>query len=251
MRRTRGNRLGLSGVLLLVCAWACSSRAVDLNGNEFALNLSEAKTPFALKEILDESLGKQHFFRYLRIVSMKEGETNGCPCIDVETVEPSSKMTVSFLVVKSISLSVVKEEPVSKVGDALAVTGRVKSADPQKRLIMVSPVIVRYKDRLSPKYGKEMMAERVSSGIVYSFTGSKEPVNVTKRDEDLLQYEDQILAERGKDGWARFLLDEIAKRDKAEKERRDKLGIYRREANPGTLPGPAASAPGVIVDDEE
>jgi hypothetical protein len=101
-----------------------------------------------------------------------------------------------------------------------------------------------------------MHYERDPSGIIYSFTGGKEPVNVSKRDEDLLQNEAEIIAERGKEGWARFLLDEIAKRDKAAKSERDKLGIFRKDpgpAKPAESAGnssPAVPSQSVISDDE-
>jgi hypothetical protein len=221
------------------------------SGNELALYLSEARTPAAQKTILTEALGKQHFFRYLRILELERGESEGFPFVAMTTTEPSSGMLVKFRVVKSLSLATLLEDPVSKTNDAIAVTGVVESLDPAKRLLVLNPVIVRYKDRAVPKTGKEMHYERDSSGIVYSFTGGKEPVNVSKRDQDLIQYESKIIAERGKEGWAQFLLDEIAKRDKAAKAARDKLGIYRKEATPAGDATPAAPAQSVITDDED
>ena len=44
------------------------------SGNELALYLSEAKTPAAQKTVLKEALGKPHFFRYLHIETLEEGE---------------------------------------------------------------------------------------------------------------------------------------------------------------------------------
>lgn len=249
------SRPGLPCLCFLSCVAAlmmCGPvEAVDLNGNEFALRLKEAKDPITRHAVLGESLGKQHFFRYLRIVALREGETNGYPFVEVNTVEPSSKMSIQFTVVKSMSLAVMKEPPASGVGDALAVTGRVRSVDPERRVIVLSPLIVRYKDRLSPKDGKEMVSERESSGIVYSFTGGKEAVNVSRRDADLLQHEARIVAERGKDGWAQFLIDAIARRDQQEKERRDKLGIYRKETPAPAPEGAGLPEPSVITGDEE
>jgi hypothetical protein len=165
-------------------------------------------------------------------------------------------MRVKFKVVKSMSLATLKEAPVSAIGDAIAVTGVIESMDPVKRELVLNPVIVRYKDRMAPKVGKEMLHERDTSSVVYSFTGGKEPVNVSKRDEDLIKHEGKIIAERGKDGWAKFLLDEIAKRDKAAKDERDKLGIYRKESGPVATgereepAAPAAPVQSVITDDE-
>lgn len=236
-------------VVGILCAAAGASASTP-NGNVFALYLSEAKNAKARTEVLNEALGKPHFFRYLRIVSLELGEDNGYPYMVLVTREPSSGLTVRFKVVKSMSLATLKEAPPSKVGDAVAVTGVVESADPEQRLIVLNPVIVRYKDRLEPKPGKELYNEVDPSGIVYSFTGGKEPVNVSKRDEDLLQYETKIIAERGKDGWAQFLLDEIAKRNKAANAERDKLGIYRKET-PSVQENAAPPPRSVIVDDDE
>jgi hypothetical protein len=221
------------------------------SGNEFALALEEAKTPDARTLALDEGLGKDHFFRYLHIVGLEEGTLAGSPYIDLRTYEPSSRWTVTFRVLKSLSLAKLKEAPVSKVGDAVAVTGRVKRVVPESKTIVLSPVIVRYKDRLTPKVGKELYHEVDDSGIVYSFTGGKEAVNVSKRDADLLQDEERIMAERGKDGWARYLIEEIARRDKAAKARRDQLGIYRETEPAVAAAGSNAPPPAVIVEDEE
>jgi len=198
------------------------------SGNEYALSLVEAKTPAAQKISVAEGQGKQHFFRYLEVLEIKKGATGGSPYIGLKTREPSSGIIVKFLVQKSISLSVLLEEPATGVGDAVAVTGVVESADPVKRTIVLNPVIVRYKDRLAPKVGKEMLAERDSSAVVYSFTGGKEAVNVSKRDADLIVNEKEMIKKLGKDGWAKYLIEEIAKRDKAAKVKRDKLDIYKK-----------------------
>jgi ribosomal protein L14 len=238
--------LAVAGLLLV----ARITLGATPSGNEFARDLAEAKTPSARKMILDDALGKQHFFRYLRIVNLEQGESGGNPFIELTTREPSSGMTVKLKVMKSLSLATLKEAPASGVGDAVAVTGVIQSADPVKRVMVLNPVVVRYKDLLAPKVGKEMHYERDSSGIVYSFTGGKEAVNVSKRDEDLLKNEGTIIAERGKDGWARYLLDEIAKRDKAADAARDKLGIYKQSAEPAVPAAPSVPPQSVITDDE-
>jgi hypothetical protein len=235
-------------LLSLVFFLVSSSQAAVPSGNEFARDLVLEKKPALQKTMLSEALGKQYFFRYLKIVDMKEGVTNACPFISLVTREPSSGMLVTFMVVKSLSLATLREAPASGIGDAIAATGVIKRVDPVKRVIRLDPVIVRYKDLLAPKVGKEMLQERDSSAVVYSFTGGKEAVNVSKRDEDLVKFEKQIIAERGKDGWAQFLLDEIAKRDKAARAARGSLDIFRHEEAPVSSPVPAQS---VITDDEE
>ena len=251
MIKVTGRAMVGGAVLCLLLAARTGLGGVP-SGNELALYLSEAKTPAAQRTVLKEALGKPHFFRYLRIVGMEQGESGGAPFIALTTSEPSSRMLVKFKVVKSMSLATLKEPPASTTNDAIAVTGVVESMDPETRVLVLNPVIVRYKDRQTPQVGKEMYYERDASGIVYSFTGGKAPVNVSKRDEDLVQYESKIIAERGKDGWAQFLLDEIAKRDQAAKSARDKLGIFRKESEPakGSTP-PAVPAQSVISDDED
>lgn len=228
--------MNLSTRFLLVLAGGLLAGQLALgataNGNEFALFYSEAKDDVARKIVLDEALEKQHFFRYLRITAMEEKEENGYPFVMLTTCEPSSKMTVKFAVRKTMSLIVLKQDPPSKIGDAVAVTGVVRHADKKTKTIIINPCIVRYKDRLAPKPGKEMLEEVDSSAIVYSYTGGKEPVNVSARDRDLVRNEEQMLAKMGPDGWSKYLLGEIAKRDKAATEIRNKLqGIYRRDVD--------------------
>ena len=215
----------LLGVLL---GFSARGAAVP-NGNEYALSLVEAETPVARKKLVTQGVGKNHFFRYLQVLEITKQDNKGAPTILLKTREPSSNMQVSFLVQKSISLSVLQKDPATKVGDAVAVIGVVESADPVKRVMVLNPVIVRYKDLLAPKVGKEMLEERDSSAIVYSFTGGKKAVNVSKRDQDLVSNEKEMIEKLGKDGWAEYLIAEIAKRDKAERVERDKLDIYKKK----------------------
>lgn len=218
------------GVILLSVLLGFSALGVPVpNGNEYALRLVEAQTPAERKTVLAEGVGRNHFFRYLQVLELKKSNNNGAPVIFLKTREPSSGMQVSFLVQKSISLSILQKDPVTKVGDAVAVVGFVERADPVKREMTLDPVIVRYKDLLAPKVGKEMLSERDTSAIIYSFTGGKKAVNVSKRDEDLVANEKEMIEKLGKDGWAEYLLAEIAKRNKAEIIERDKLDIYKKK----------------------
>ncbi len=221
------------------------------SGNEYALRLVEAKSPAARKEVLAEGVGKQHFFRYLYIKSIEHGEAGGCPFISLVTREPSSEMTIRLKVEKSLSMAILLENPPSDVGDAVAVVGYIKSADPVKKEMVLGPVIVRFKDILAPKAGKEMLSEIDSSAIVYSFTGWKEPVNVTKRDEDLVKDEEAMIKKLGKEGFAKYLLAELAKRDKAAKDARNKLNIYKKRKEPEAGSVPTVPTQSVITEDEE
>jgi hypothetical protein len=207
-------------VIWLLCPSFATAAGVP-NGNEYALSLVEAQNVAEIKSILDEGVGRKHFFRYLEVLDIKKGQNNGAPVIGLKTREPSSDMIVKFLVQKSNSLAILQEEPATQVGDALAVLGVIERVEPQKKSIVLNPVIVRYKDRATPKAGKEMLSELDSSAIVYSFTGGRKPVNVSRRDQDLVVNEKEMIKKLGKDGWAEYLLREIARRDKEERTKRN------------------------------
>ncbi len=214
------------GALLCVCT---GYGAAVPNGNDYSLEVVEARTPAEVKDVLSEGVGKKHFFRYLEVLAIKKGNNKGAPVIGLKTREPSSDMIVKFLVQKSVSLSKLLKSPETQVGDAVAVTGVIEKIDPKKKTMVLNPVIVRYKDRLTPKVGREMMEEVDDSSIIYSFTAGRKPVNLSKRDEDLIRDAEKMIEKLGNDGWAEYLLREIAKRDKAERIKRDKMNIYRKK----------------------
>jgi hypothetical protein len=128
-----------------------------------------------------------------------------------------------------MSLAKLQENPPTGVGDGVAVRGVIESIDPKKKIIVLNPVIVNYKDRLAPKVGKEMLSEVDSSSVIYSFTAGKKPVNVSRRDQDLVVNEKKMIEQLGNDGWAEYLLKEIEKRNKAARAERDKLDIYKKK----------------------
>jgi hypothetical protein len=179
--------------------------------------------------LIDEALSKQHLFRYLKIYSIEKVQRKEGPTIDIVAMEPSSSMYIKFTVRKTMSILKLMEDPETKVNDCIAVIGVVSSADKDKNEIILNPVIVRNKDRSAPKAGKEFAYEVDDSQTAYSFTGGDEPVNVGKRDLDLLQYKSKYYGSgstKEKKAWADFLLKEIAKRDK---ERRAKaLSAFKR-----------------------
>jgi len=207
----RSRTLGIVSVALLIeSGLAAPGRADTSNGNDFALYYSEAKTAKERAEVLAGAKGRPHLFRYLQIMEM-ERNSNGL-AVAITAFEPSSLMDVKFVVVKRESLNKLQEEPESKLGDALAITGIVRNAATNS--IILGPVIVRHKDRLSPKRGKELLCEVDPSATFYSYTGGKRAVSLTYKDRDLLQFKDQIMAQSGKNGWAEFLEQELAKRAK-------------------------------------
>lgn len=183
------------------------------NGNDFSLYYIEARTEEERQALIDDAKGRPHFFRYLQIMEMEESKKDGRPYVAIVAFEPSSYMDVRFFVTKSVSLGKLTEEPRTKVGDAIAVTGVITAVD--SSTITLNPVIVRHKDRLHPKRGKELLCEVDPSATFYSYTGGKKAVSLTYKDRDLIKHKDKMIAEHGKQGWADFLTREVEKRNQA------------------------------------
>lgn len=202
------SRQALIFAALLLRLVAVASAATS-NGNEFALAIVEAKTPAARKAVVDDAQGRPHFFRYLQIMELEAGKEGG---VRITAFEPSSYLDVKFTVTLPVSLSMLQSDPVSKVGDAIAVTGRVIGIEPGKNAILLESPIVRHKDRLSPKVGKELLGEVNPGATFYSYTEGPRPVKLEFRDRDLLANRDKVLAEGGPKGWMEYLEKEIAKR---------------------------------------
>jgi hypothetical protein len=206
----------------LLCA-ACLApvAARTSNGNDFALYFSEAKDDAGRKVLLDEARGRPHFFRYLQIMEMKTAGEGGNSVVTITAFEPASLMDVRFTVTKAVSLALLRQDPVSKKGDAIAVTGKVMDANAKGNFIQLGDTIVRHKDRLSPKIGKELLCEVDPGAVFYNYTAGSRPVTLTYQDRDLIRHKDRVVAEKGPDGWVEFLEKEVARR---RKERESKGG---------------------------
>ncbi len=196
----------------LLLALTCLASAATSNGNEFALAMSEAKTPAARKAVLDDATGRPHLFRYLQIMEMQPVTEDGRAGFKITAFEPSSYSDVIFTITMPVSLSILKTDPVTKVGDAIAVTGKIAGIDPGKGAILLGETIVRHKDRLSPKIGKELLSEVNPGATFYSYTEGPRPIKLEARDRDLLANRDKIMAAGGPKAWVEFLETEIAKR---------------------------------------
>ena len=199
-------------VLLLLMTLSGVLHAATSNGNEFALALSEAKSPAARSALAGGAAGRPHFFRYLQIMEMRQTVEGGQECFLITAFEPSSYLDVVFTVSMPVSLGILKAEPVSKVGDAIAVTGKVVGVEPGKNAIQLAEPIIRHKDRLSPKIGKELLSEVNLGATFYSYTEGPRPIKLEARDRDLLQHRDRMMAAGGPNAWVEFLETEIAKR---------------------------------------
>jgi len=198
---------------LMVAAVSPPALAKTSNGNDFALYYIECKTDAERKELLDDAKKRPHFFRYLQIMYMKEESVERGTHVTITAFEPASYMDVHFVVKKRFSVDKLREEPETKQGDAIAVTGVVRGV--KENTIILDPVVVRHKDRLHPKRGKELLCEVDPGATFYSYTGGKRAVSLTYKDRDLLQHKDRVLGQKGKVGWQEFLEQELAKREKA------------------------------------
>lgn len=190
-----------------------SSCGQTSNGNDFALYYSEARTPQDKADLFNDAKGRPHFFRYLTIQTMAKPEAEAVLGVSIKTVEPASEMVVAFTVTAPVSLSRLSEDPESKPGNAIAVTGRVTAVDPETNTIHLEQSIVRHKDRTSPKVGREVLSEVDPRAVVYTYTDGPRPVQVQERDKDLLEHRDRILEEKGPVAWVEFLEQEIRKRN--------------------------------------
>lgn len=205
------NRLSILLPVLVLIA-TVPAKAATSNGNELALALSEARSPAGRTALLATATGRPHFFRYLQVMEIQEVAEQGRPAWKIAAFEPSSYLDVLFTVSMPVSLSILKADPVTKTGDALAVTGKVLGLDPGGTAILLGEPIVRHKDRLSPKVGKELLGEVNPGATFYSYTEGPRPVKLEARDRDLLQHRDRVLAAGGPKGWVEFLETEIARR---------------------------------------
>lgn len=211
-RATRLQRNALPTLAIIVATLVfgpCHTKAATSNGNDFALYYIEAKSADDKTTLFEDAEGRPHFFRYLQIMELDEVEGEG---IHITAFEPASYMDVKFVITKAVSLALLREDPASKVGDAIAVTGKLVAVDAEKNVIKLEGTIVRHKDRLSPKMGKELLGEVDPGAVFYSYTAGSRPVNLSYRDRDLLQHRDRIVEEKGADGWVEFLETEVAKR---------------------------------------
>ena len=200
----------LLAVLLLTAAGPLN--AATSNGNEFALALTEAKSAAGRTALLQGAAGRPHFFRYLQIIELEEVTDGGRPGWKIAAFEPSSYMDVHFTVSMPVSLSLLKSDPVTKIGDAVAVTGKVLGTGPGGNAILLGEPIVRHKDRLSPQVGKELLSDVNPGATFYSYTEGPRPLKLEARDRDLLAHRDRVMAAGGPKAWFEFLEAEIIKR---------------------------------------
>jgi hypothetical protein len=206
---------GTARRVLLAGCLALGAAAVDArteNGNDFALALVEEPVGLQRQRRIQDGTGLLYYFRYLRIRTLEDGVRDGHPYAAVRSVEPASGLEVVFTVRKTASLRKLNAEPRSEPGAAIAVTGRLKSVDLEAGTILLDPVIVRHKDRLEPKVGKELMAELDPNGTYYSYTGPGGPLRLTYKDRDLLKRKAEIMEAEGGAAWAEYLRHELAKR---------------------------------------
>ncbi len=221
-------------LLVVVLFSAVSALAKTENGNDIALYFEEAKdNKKEFARLVDGTKGKRYFFRYLEIMNMKSGRKDGRPYVTIITIEPSSYFIVKFTVVKPYSLTMLMQDPISKNGTALALTGVISEVDRQSETITLNPVVLRHKDRSTPKRGTgtELLGEVDPTARYYSFTGAEgKPVVVSYGDRDILPWtaiedpkkaaelKEEIQAQYTKAEWADYLTKLLEERKSGKKQ---------------------------------
>ena len=225
----------MKGKSIVFGVWIAGSCAfgqvsATFNGNDLALYYSEARTQRERVEVLQSAGRRAHYFRYLQIMEMEEQHDGRRRSVHIVAQEPASGMDIAFVVNRPVSLRVLDEEPESRRGRAIAISGIVSHVDDETGTMVMEQAIVRHKDRLAPLLlGREMLHEIDDRAIFYSFSGGRETIQLSYRDRDLLQHR-SILTEQGDQAWADFLASEIAKRrEQREQEARERVERQRQE----------------------
>lgn len=124
------------------------------NGNDFALEwqAADAKARPALAAAHTNLL---HTFRFMKIVSVSGPDAQGA--VTIAAVEPSSDIPVVFVTDSRQSVELAKT---LAAGDVVATRGRlVALKGPKGDTFLVNPALLQFKDRATPKAGKELLKE--------------------------------------------------------------------------------------------
>jgi len=206
---------------VFICSASALAQSATFNGNDLALYYSEAQTATERRELLASAGRRAHYFRYLQIMEMEEREAGRRREVHIIAQEPASGMDIAFVVNRPVSLRRLEEEPVSRRGRAIAISGIVSHVDDASGTMHLEQALVRHKDRLSPMLkGREMLYEIDDRSIFYSFSGGRENVQLSYRDRDLLQHR-HILDEQGDQAWADFLQKKIAERQAQREQQKE------------------------------
>ena len=217
--KIRLNHVIAGGLFMGALAYGQSA---TVNGNDLALYYSEARTEAERSAVLEDAGRRPHYFRYLQIMEMDEVEDRGRVQVRVVAQEPGSGMDIAFTIDQPVSMRILREEPVSRKGRAIAISGTISHVDKETGTLHLRQAIVRHKDTLSPMLqGREMLYAIDDRNIFYSFSGGREKVQLQYRDRDLLRHRGRILTEGGDQAWADFLLQEIAKREEQREAQQD------------------------------
>lgn len=136
-------------------AAACGARAEAVrNGNDLALEWqgADAKARAGLASAHTNLL---HTFRFLRVESVTGPDAGGA--VTLATIEPSSDLPV---VLVTDSRQSVELAGTLQPGETVAARGRlIALRDGTRDAFLIRPALLQFKDRASPKAGKELLKE--------------------------------------------------------------------------------------------
>ncbi len=136
-------------------AAACGARAEAVrNGNDFALEWQGADAK-ARPVLAAAHTNLLHTFRYLRVGSVTGPDDRGG--MTLATVEPGSEIPVALVTDSRQSVELAKTV---QPGETVAARGRlIALRDGKGDAFLVRPALIQFKDRASPKAGKELLKE--------------------------------------------------------------------------------------------
>lgn len=121
------------------------------NGNDYALEWSLQTNAVARARLLAAHTNLLHAFRYLRVERI-EARDGG---VVIAAREPASDLPVELIVESTRSVELART---LAPGESVAARGRLHQPDGAGRFVL-RPALLDFKDRSSPKAGKELLRE--------------------------------------------------------------------------------------------
>jgi len=151
MRQSGGAGVGLafSGLATLVPLTSIHAEPVR-NGNDYALEWSLQTNAIERARLRSAHTNLLHTFRHLRVERIESRESG----VAITTREPASDLPVVLIVDSARSLELART---LAAGEAVAARGRLHQ--PDDRQLVLRPALLDFKDRSSPKAGKELLRE--------------------------------------------------------------------------------------------
>lgn len=121
------------------------------NGNDYALEWSRQTNANERARLLAMHTNRLHAFRYLKVERIEPRP----PGLAITAREPASELPVLVIVESARSLELARA---LRPGESVACRGRLHQCGHRGELVL-QPALLDFKDRSSPKAGKELLRE--------------------------------------------------------------------------------------------